>query len=80
MSDVHAFTDSPAVEPSIIEQPLLLDEAEVCRLLSLAPRTFQRLRARGQFPSPIKVGKLNRWRRGEVEAWDGSLGCGCFGG
>jgi len=80
VTEVDAFDDTPAVAPSTIEPPLLLDEAEVCRLLSLAPRTFQRLRSRGQFPSPIKVGKLNRWRRGEVEAWVGSSGCGCFGG
>lgn len=50
---------------------LLLDLAEVCRLLCLSERTVYRLISTGEFPAAdVRIGgKIRRWRRETVERW-----------
>lgn len=45
----------------------LLSDKEVGKLLKSSPRTVRNLSARGAFPSPLKIGRLTRWRRSDVE-------------
>ena len=56
-------TDNPT-------EPLLLDVAEVARLLNVSPRHVWRLCDAGTFPRPVAIGaKLRRWPRSVVLAW-----------
>lgn len=50
----------------------LLTDREVARLLKSCPRTVHNLVSRGEFPAPIKLGRMTRWRRSEIEAFLGS--------
>lgn len=56
-----------------MNDPLLLDAAQVAEMLSLNKKTFYHLvktEAMDTFPKPIKFGeRLSRWRKEEVEAW-----------
>jgi excisionase family DNA binding protein len=47
-------------------------------MLRCAPRTVRRLVQFGRMPRPLKVGRLARWRRSDVERWiaDGCPACG----
>jgi len=54
-------------EPEII--PELLRVEEVAALVGLGVRTVWGLVAEKEFPRPVKVGRLSRWRRSAVEAW-----------
>jgi excisionase family DNA binding protein len=48
----------------------LMTEAAVARLLAVSLSTVKRLRASGEGPPAIKVGKRAiRYRRSDVEAW-----------
>jgi predicted DNA-binding transcriptional regulator AlpA len=53
------------------EPALLLRRLDVCQLVNIKPRTFDRLLATGQFPTADIVlnSKLIRWRRSTVENW-----------
>lgn len=43
---------------------------EVCRMLSVSPRTLKRYVAAGTFPSPIKLtSRTSVWFEHEVAAW-----------
>lgn len=56
-----------------MNDPLLLDAAQVAEMLSLNKKTFYHLlktEAMETFPKPIKFGeRLSRWRKSEVEEW-----------
>ncbi len=47
----------------------LVDVREVARLVSCSPRQVFRLVERGLIPAPVKVGRLTRFRRDEIERW-----------
>ncbi len=47
----------------------LLDARTVAGLLSCSRRNIYRLSDGGLMPRPIKLGRLTRWRRSEVEDW-----------
>jgi len=47
----------------------LLDATAVAALLSCSRRNIYRLSDGGLMPRPIKLGRLTRWRRSEVERW-----------
>ena len=53
--------------------PTLLTEAEVRKLVRLAPRTLRAYVAAGKFPAPLRLGDdahaRKRWLRSEVVAW-----------
>jgi predicted DNA-binding transcriptional regulator AlpA len=47
----------------------LLDEKRLCAELAISPITATKWRARNAGPPFIKVGRLVRYRRADVEAW-----------
>jgi excisionase family DNA binding protein len=53
----------------------LLDVVAVAALLSSSRRTVERLVTRGEMPAPVRLGRLRRWNRVEVEEWIRD-GCG----
>lgn len=46
-----------------------LDEKQLCDELSISPITATKWRAKAKGPPFIKVGRLVRYRRSDVEAW-----------
>ena len=52
-------------------EPLLLDLAEISRLLAVGERTIWRWISTGDFPGPdVALGrKFRRWRRETVQQW-----------
>ena len=44
----------------------LLNTDEVCALLGLRRRHFEIIVKDGQFPAPIRLGRLRRWRSTEI--------------
>lgn len=46
-----------------------LDEKSLCALLSISSVTATKWRAKAKGPPFIKVGRLVRYRRSDVEAW-----------
>ena len=60
---VNATTNTtPEAEP-------LLKIRDVCKLLDVSPRTFQRLRLLKDAPKTVELGGTLRWRRGDVDRW-----------
>lgn len=52
------------------EQRPLLSVREVAELLGCSTSFVWKMRRRGQFPQPQRIGvKFTRWRRIDVEAW-----------
>lgn len=58
----------PAPNGAAPDEALLLDARAVAALLSVSPKTVQRLAAAGSLRA-IKVGRLTRWDRRDVLAW-----------
>lgn len=49
---------------------VLLRKAEVCRRLGdISHDTLERMVAAGEFPRPVRVGRLPKWTDGDVEAY-----------
>ena len=42
---------------------------EITHLIQISRATLDRLVRDGDFPPPIKVGRVNRWRRTAIEEW-----------
>lgn len=51
------------------EPPEYLDEKRLCALLGISSVTATKWRAKAKGPPFIKVGRLVRYRRSDVEAW-----------
>ena len=49
--------------------PLLIGAEALAKLLACSVAHVWRMHASGRVPCPVKLGKLTRWRRVEVEAW-----------
>jgi excisionase family DNA binding protein len=49
--------------------PELLRSREVARRLDISVRTVWRWTARGELPAPIRMGRVTRWRRIDVEEY-----------
>jgi excisionase family DNA binding protein len=47
----------------------LLTEAQVARLLAVSLSTMKRLRASGDGPPFLRIGRAIRYRREDVDAW-----------
>jgi predicted DNA-binding transcriptional regulator AlpA len=47
----------------------LIDEKQLCAELGISPVTATKWRAKAAGPPFIKVGRLMRYRRADVEAW-----------
>ena len=56
----------PAGIPGSSKPALLVDVKEVAAVLGVSARTVWRLVSTGEFPPPIKLGRLSRWRRKDV--------------
>ena len=49
--------------------PSLVTDKDVAQMLKISVRHLHRLKSRGDFIHPIKIGKLTRWNLEEVEHW-----------
>ena len=47
----------------------LLCADDVAGMLRCSPRTVRRLAGSGRMPRPLKVGRLVRWRRADMDEW-----------
>ena len=54
---------------SAVDGPALIDEKQLCADLGISPVTATKWRAKAAGPPFIKVGRLVRYRRADVEAW-----------
>ncbi|MBW7863584.1 MAG: helix-turn-helix domain-containing protein [Candidatus Hydrogenedens sp.] len=71
----------------------LLDVAALAELLGCSERGVWRWRDSGRLPAPVTLGRLVRWREGDIQAWiqagcpdvrrtrwtPPAAGCGCGG-
>jgi len=55
--------------PKDVCEDLLLDVHQVAKTIGCSPRHVHRLSDAGRMPPPVKLGRLVRWRRCEIEAW-----------
>ena len=61
-------TDADAIERGVVS-PLLLKAADLGRLLGCGRSTIWAHHSSGQIPRPVRIGRITRWRRAEIEAW-----------
>jgi excisionase family DNA binding protein len=54
---------------SVGGEPLLIDAAELARLLMVSVKTIDRWLRAKKLPAPIVIGRERRWRRQEIEQW-----------
>ena len=47
----------------------LVDAEEIAQFLGCSPKHVRRMADSGQFPKPVKVGRLKRWPREAIEEW-----------
>ena len=52
-----------------LNDSMLIDEKQLCTDLGISSVTATKWRARAEGPPFIKVGRLVRYRRSDVEAW-----------
>lgn len=55
--------------PSPFGSQTLVSAEEISEFLGCSPKHVRRLAQRGQLPKCIKIGRLCRWPRREIEAW-----------
>ncbi len=51
--------------------PYLLTSRQLADLLQVSTKNLENMRARGQVPVPLKIGRRLRWRRDLVLSWLG---------
>ena len=61
-------SDSPCNDNAVLDSPFL-DEKRLCAELGISGVTATKWRAKAKGPPFIKVGRLVRYRRSDVEAW-----------
>ena len=47
----------------------LVDAEEIAQFLGCSPKHVRCMAERGQFPKPVKIGRLKRWPREAIEQW-----------
>ena len=57
-----------------IDAPLLLTVRDLIKLTGFSRTWIFSAKDRGAMPEPIRVGKILRWRRADIEFW---IDCGC---
>lgn len=73
-----ALTGSPEAAATLVladAQPPaaeFLALSEVGAMLGISPRSVRRRVDDGTFPPPIKIGRLSKWRRLDIENYQGS--------
>lgn len=55
--------------PDPLPPSILLDLHELAALLACSRRHIRRLHDSKRIPQPIRIGRLLRWRRAEIEKW-----------
>ena len=55
--------------PTPFGSAALVDADEIAQFLGCSPKHVRRMAERGQFPKPVKVGRLKRWPREAIEEW-----------
>jgi excisionase family DNA binding protein len=50
-------------------EPVVRTLGEVADMLKCSQLTVRRMWIRKQFPAPINVGRVIRWRESDVQAW-----------
>ena len=48
---------------------MLVRAKEIAAFLGCSPKHVRKLSERGEFPKPVKAGRLLRWSRQSVERW-----------
>lgn len=48
---------------------MLMSRAALAEELELSKSSVEKLTARSDFPTPIRIGRSVRWRRVDVEGW-----------
>ncbi len=57
--------------------PALLDARATAALIGVSSRSVYRLADAGKMPRPVRLGRLVRWRRADLDDW---IGRGCPAG
>lgn len=53
-----------------VENDVVIDKPQVCRLVGLSRATIDRQVAKGYFPRPLKLSSRRvGWRRSQIETW-----------
>jgi prophage regulatory protein len=47
----------------------MLKKQDVQQLMQISERTLDYAVKRGDFPKPVKIGRLVRWRQIDIESW-----------
>ncbi len=61
--------NNKAQSPSAVADAALLNETQAAQLLGITIRALQGWRLRGDGPLYVKLGRLVRYRRSEIERW-----------
>lgn len=48
---------------------LMLTGAELAAALGISERKIESMLAGGRLPAPLRIDRIRRWRRQEIEAW-----------
>ena len=67
--DEHSFWGVGGAIPSKVSPGRLMKISEIASVLRCSPRHVRRMALRGEFPEPVKIGRLRRWPREKFEAW-----------
>ena len=57
-----------------MSEGVFVKRKELAAMLRVGVSTFDRLKAGGKIPEPLRVGRSLRWRRDDVERW---IAAGC---
>jgi excisionase family DNA binding protein len=58
------------VTPELLnDAPLMMTADEIAQSLQLSVRTIWRLKAKGDLPKAVKVGRAVRWKRSDILEW-----------
>jgi len=80
ISEVFRTSEKPIptdwlITPSVVQMNLeLFDVKALATLFCVSVRMVWQMRDAGKIPQPIKLGRLSRWRRSDIEKWV-SEGC-----
>lgn len=70
----HGRAKTPIPSQGLAKEEALLTKPELAEQLQISPRSLDRGVAERRIPAPMKIGRLVRWRRVEIERW---LDAGC---
>ncbi|QDU57514.1 helix-turn-helix transcriptional regulator [Aeoliella mucimassa] len=58
-----------ATPDSLQDAPMMMTAEEIAHCLQVSVRTIWRLKAKGDLPKSVKVGRAVRWRRSDILTW-----------